>query len=293
MVASTDELLRSINVESLMARTEGRPEIGIALVDGPVAVDHSGLERARIQPIGAAAACRISDSGSCIHGTFVAGILVAHRSSGAPAIAPGCTLLVRPIFGESTRGDEVSATPRVTAEAIVEAVDAGARVINVSSGPAMPTTVDSAVLQQALNHAAQRGVIVVAAAGNQAAVASSVITRHHGVIPVVGYGNSGSPAAYTNVSASAGRRGVGAPGDSVTSLAAGGGLTTMGGTSFATAFVSGTLALLWSLIPGAHANELRNALATRGSSVVPVMLDAARAYRTLSHNAAEEKSTNS
>ena len=47
------------------------------------------------------------------HGTYVAGILAARRGSGAPAICPGCTLLVRPIFLEtaSDNAEMPSATP--------------------------------------------------------------------------------------------------------------------------------------------------------------------------------------
>ena len=70
-----------------------------------------------------------------MHGTFVAGILCAKRGSAAPAICPACTLLTRPIFSETTSANEPipSATPEELAAAIIECIDAGARLVNVSA----------------------------------------------------------------------------------------------------------------------------------------------------------------
>jgi hypothetical protein len=68
-----------------------------------------------------------------MHGTFVAGILCARRDSIAPAICPGCTLIVRPIFSEDKNGigKMPSATPEEVAVAVIDTVLAGARVINL------------------------------------------------------------------------------------------------------------------------------------------------------------------
>lgn len=70
-----------------------------------------------------------------MHGIFVAGILCARRESAAPAICPGCTLLVRPVFREQPPGEIGLAvtTTEDLASAIVDTVDAGARIINLSA----------------------------------------------------------------------------------------------------------------------------------------------------------------
>src|SRR4051812_38927259 len=100
-----------------MQRTQGSPNVMIGLVDGPVATDHPHLagERIRKLPGSSAGACTQANSEACVHGTFVAGIISAERNSGAPAICPNCTLLVRPIFSERTFGSQSmpSATPQV------------------------------------------------------------------------------------------------------------------------------------------------------------------------------------
>jgi hypothetical protein len=86
-----------------MARTSGRSEISIGLIDGPVALDHTDLAAENIREIPGklSAACADASDAACAHGTFIAGILLARRVSVAPAICPGCNLLIRPIFSEA------------------------------------------------------------------------------------------------------------------------------------------------------------------------------------------------
>jgi subtilisin family serine protease len=83
-----------VKLDLLMERSSGSSEITIGLIDGPVAIDHPDLVGGQIRVAGtASAACSLSGSIACQHGTFVAGVLMAQRSSSAPAICPGCTLL--------------------------------------------------------------------------------------------------------------------------------------------------------------------------------------------------------
>ncbi|HET8546363.1 MAG TPA: S8 family serine peptidase, partial [Bryobacteraceae bacterium] len=219
-----------LRLTALMARTTGNPEIRVALIDGPVATQHAGLAGTQLRRIGgdAAATCRQADSIACLHGTFVAGILTGNRGSVAPAICPGCTLLVRPIFAEldSRRdGDRMPSAPAVDlAAAILDSVEAGASIVNLSLGVARASARDELLLQQALDRALGRGVIVTAAAGNQATLGSSVITRHPWVIPVVACDLRGRPLNESNLGSSIGKRGLRAPGDKITSLCSEGGL---------------------------------------------------------------------
>ncbi len=108
-----------------------------------------------------AATCTQARSPACAHGTFVVGILSARRGSVAPAICPTCTLLVRPIFAETTlrNGQMPTATPQELADAIIEIIDAGARVINLSATLAYPSSRGERELEEALDYAARRGVM--------------------------------------------------------------------------------------------------------------------------------------
>src|SRR5260221_8862453 len=178
-----------VKLTALMELTSGRPEIVIGLIDGPVAMNHSDLASENIREIPGSlqGTCAQAISVACIHGTFIAGILCARRGSLAPAICPACTLLVRPIFLETTAGDEQmpSATAEELGAAIIESIEADAHVLNLSVALTRPSSRGHRELEEALNYAARRGVLVVAAAGNQGTVGSTTITRHPWVIPVV------------------------------------------------------------------------------------------------------------
>jgi len=268
---------------SLMVRSRGQPGLAVGLIDGPVASGHPDLAAADIRAVAGAdgATCAVPPGEACGHGTFIAGILVGRRGSPAPSICPDCTLLVSPIFRDIGQGTPV-ATPEQVAQAITACVAAGARVLNISASTSMPSTRADRELEGALDFAAHNGVLVVAAAGNQATLGSWVITRHPWVIPVAGCDGGGRPTWDSNLGFSVGRRGLGAPADGVRSLSPEGTTRTSGGTSCAAAFVTGTAALLWSVFPSAGANDLRRALiGGPRRSVTPPLLDAESAYVTL------------
>ena len=278
-----------VKLTALMARTSGSPDIKIGLIDGPVSTGHSDLAKDRLREIPGqnGATCTQANSTACLHGTFIAGILSAKRGSAAPAICPDCTVLIRPIFSEKTFGREhmPSATPQELAVAILECINAGARVINLSLALAQPSVKGEQALEDALNQALRRGVLIIAAAGNQGTLGSSAITRHPWVIPVVACDLRGRPINESNLGGSIGMRGLSAPGDSISSLSAGGQTLTLGGTSVAVPFVTGTIALLWSEFSKATAAQIKlaatKASTPRRASVVPPLLDAAVAYQSL------------
>ncbi|MEU0227633.1 S8 family serine peptidase [Streptomyces sp. NPDC006284] len=267
----------------LMARATGRRAVRVGLIDGIVRATHPALADAHVEFLAPHDDGRLPAPGDAAsrHATSVAGILVARRGSGAPAICPGATLVVRPVFPHG--GD--SAPAETLASAITEAADAGARILNLSLTLA-PHSYDAlSALQEALDYSARRGVIVVAAAGNRGAVGGSVITRHRSVIPVIAYDPQGHPSGASNLGPTIGRRGVGATGSGILSLEAGSeGLRPFGGTSAATAVVTGAVALLWSEFPRAAPADLMLAVTrsrSRPTSVVPPLADVWRAYEIL------------
>lgn len=277
-----------VKLTALMDRTRGTPEVAIGLIDGPVARDHVDLAESPIREISTTvdASCQRPNSFACMHGTFIAGILSAKRGADAPAICPDCTLLVRPIFSEAafTEKHLPSANPDELAAAILDCIQAGARVVNLSLALAQPSMRGDRALEAALDHAILRGVIIVAAAGNQNILGSTVITRHPWVIPIVACDRNGRPSAYSNFGRSIGSRGLRAPGDGVISSGANGQAFPSSGTSVATPFVTGAIALLWSVFPTASAQQVKLAVTqatVRRANVVPPLLDAWAAYQTL------------
>jgi subtilisin family serine protease len=271
-----------VNLTKLLTLTEGKSEIKVGLIDGPVVTSHPDLEGGNIFEVpGKQGTCASAGSVACIHGTFVAGILSGKRGSQSPSICPGCTLLVCPIFTEATRGQVPSASPTELAEAISECIESGARLINLSVALTQLSK-GQHELEEALDYAANQGVIAVAAAGNQGTVGSSVITHHPWVIPVAACDLQGRPIDQSNLGNSIGRKGLRAPGDEVTSLSAEGTPIKMGGTSVAAPFVTGAIALLWSQFPDANATELKSAIMQAHPprrTIVPPLLDAWRVYQ--------------
>ena len=148
---------------------------------------------------------------------------------------------------------------------------------------AQPSSKGERELEQVLDHATKRGVIIVAAAGNQGTLGSTAITRHPWVIPVVACDLRGRPMNGSNLGSSIGRRGLSAPGEAIISLGAVGKPLTLGGTSVATPFVTGAIALLWSAFPAATAAQVKfavtQAYAPRRTTVVPPLLNAWAAYQ--------------
>src|SRR5262245_48570838 len=135
--------LQVVKLTSLMDRTSGRGEVRVGLIDGPIAMEHPDLVSTSIHELTGKTnpACSHPTSVACLHGTFVAGILSGKRGSVAPAICPDCTLLARSIFGETetTHGEMPSATPEELAIAILDCIDAGAHVLNISVALAQPS----------------------------------------------------------------------------------------------------------------------------------------------------------
>lgn len=278
------DVLDLVRLRPLMALSAGSADVAIGLIDGPVALQQPAFGAARFRDLSGEGSCRSAAGPACEHGTLVAGLLAAARGTAVPAICPDCTFLIRPIFRESG-GDQAIATPDDLADAIAAMVDAGARILNLSVGLLHPSLKGTADLNRALDYAATRDVVCVVAAGNQGNVGGSALTRHPWVLPVGACDAEGRPMPSSNLGSAIGRRGVVAPGDGVRSFGADGTERAFGGTSAAAPFVTGTLALLWSLFPTATASQLQRAIAQGAGAVrrtvVPPLLDAFAAYRIL------------
>jgi membrane-anchored mycosin MYCP len=195
------------------------------------------------------------------HGTMVAGLIAAKGGGGGHAlgIAPGAKVM--PICIDTTHIDQ-TVVEREAVQAIHYAVDHGASVINISLGSSRPSL---PVLEQAMGYALLHNVVVVAGAGNTAQGDSAIadVARIPGVVAVTGTGQDG---LFWSGSAQGPQAGVAAPAVSITSTyssEADSGPATYGegsGTSYATAIVSGVVALVRSRFPGLDAVDVINRL---------------------------------
>jgi hypothetical protein len=69
--------LELVKLTSLMQRTSGRAEIKVALIDGPVAMDHPDLAGQDVREVAGrySASCSNAGSAACLHGTFVGDVV--------------------------------------------------------------------------------------------------------------------------------------------------------------------------------------------------------------------------
>jgi subtilisin family serine protease len=182
------------------------------------------------------------------HGTHVGGIIAAatNNNTGVAGLAPGVTLLV------IKAGDCVgNLADSDVAAAIDYATSAGARVINMSFGG----TDNPAVVSAAIQNAWSSGVVLVAAAGNDAASEHFYPAALPNVVAVAATDNSDTVAYFSN-------RGcyvaLAAPGVGILSTVPMGtpihGTSTpyasLSGTSMATPHVAAAAALLLSATSG-------------------------------------------
>jgi subtilisin family serine protease len=278
-----------VGLTRLMQLTQGEAWVRIGLADGPIDHNHPHLNMSNVRVLGPATRQQVNaNSAGVRHATFLAGILHGVRGGPAPAIAPGCPLLAWPIFTSDAAAPS-SAASGLLAEALVELVRGGARIINVSAALVNSSGSRSRHIEAALDHTANNGVLVIAASGNRAMLSGTALTRHPWVVPVVACDRSGVLAGYSNISRSAGCRGVRAPGEGIVSLAPGGMTTIITGTSVAASLVTGAAALAWSLHLAAGPAMVRAAICgwevVRRSGLVPPLLDAWKAHLFLSrHN---------
>jgi subtilisin family serine protease len=280
--------LELVALPPLMKHTRGRPGVPVGVIDGRITSD-ACLRSAAIEFVDSELdpASGQGDDDAAIHATSIATILVGAGCPEALGICPGVRLLNYPLFGRRRAG-EVNAEH--IAAAIVETVDAGARVLNLSFVVNVTDSWSELAIGEALDYAARSGAIIVAATSNQAQAGGAIITRHRAVVPVVAYELSGLPFQRSTLTRSVGLRGVGAPGEVDSSAfelgnaGSGGRQRAMRGTSVATAIVTGAVALLWSEYTQAAASHV--AAAIRGSvgarsSLIPGLFDAWWAYELL------------
>ncbi|HBF39549.1 MAG TPA: hypothetical protein DDW50_19795 [Firmicutes bacterium] len=129
------------------------------------------------------------------HGTHVAGIIAAMANNNK-GIAGICWNSVK-IMPVRVIGDNGTGSFDVIASGIQWAVDHGANVINLSFGSESSNAPDSSTIKVAINNALTKGIIVVAAAGNESHYVDFP-ANYTGVIAVAALGSNLQLASYSN-----------------------------------------------------------------------------------------------
>ncbi len=230
--------------------TQGR-QVRVAEIDTGVEIDHPDLRG------GVMLARNFVDDRPDVaemHGTAVAGIIAARADEGVGivGVAPESKLLaLRACWETPGRGATAICSSFTLAKALQFALDEKAQVINLSLGGPR-----DALVGRLLDIAMARGVTVVGAADPEVR-GGGFPASHRGVLAVAAQDDPDSSAAPLR-----------GPGRDIPTTIVGHKWGFVSGSSFAAAHVSGLVALLRELAPGAPLQQIRDALAPASVSGV-------------------------
>lgn len=205
------------------------------------------------------------------HGTHCAGVAAAitNNGIGIASMNPGSewvtvsSVKVMNNFGFGSQARII--------EGIIEAVDAGADVISMSLG-GRSTQINEEAYHEAIDYAEKHGVIIVAAAGNNAGDAADIIPANSNkIITVTALNKQLRKAQFSNYITNT-NYGIAAPGVSIMSPWKGGRYAAFDGTSMAAPHVSGLVAVMRSLDPNLNTKKAYNILNATGSKTKDVGL---------------------
>lgn len=199
----------------------------------------------------------VNSTGSAVsHGSSVAGVAAAtgNNSTGIAGVSWGAKILPLQALSDNGTGDTLG-----IARAIRYAADRGVDVINLSLG----SNEEDSYMRQAVQYALERGVIVVAAAGNDGCNCMSYPAQYPEVVAV---GASSPNGAVTSFSSYGDTLDIVAPGSGIKAPAWSSASPTnsyaqnLAGTSFSSPFISGLLANARAKQPNATWGQLLNAM---------------------------------
>lgn len=223
--------LQALNIPSLWSETKGTG-IKVAVLDSGCVLQHPDL----IDQIASAADFTNSNVGAEDkrgHGTHCAGIIAAKQGNGGVVgVAPKARLLIGKIVPD---GGALTIDPIL--QGIEWAISQGADIMSLSFGTLSPIPRIKAAIDKAID----KGLFIVCAAGNRAKAGVEYPAAYDNTIAVAALGEDGQ---IVNKSARGDELTIAAPGKNICSTYLNNGYKRLSGTSMATPFVVGVIALM-------------------------------------------------
>lgn len=184
--------LHNINVEGAWNQTKGNG-VKVAVIDTGI-TPVSDLRETKFVPGYDFVNDKVEAKDDNGHGTHVAGTIAQSTNNffGVAGIAYEASLMPLKVLNDYGGG-----TVADIAEAIKFAADNGADVINMSLGGGG----ESQLMKEAIEYAHQRGVVIIAAAGNEDQNSAAYPARYPHVIGVSAFDAAGEKAPYSNFGA--------------------------------------------------------------------------------------------
>jgi len=227
--------------------TQGSPGISIAILDTGIDMGHPDLADKIVSDVNFTDS-PTSDYNGHNHGTHVAGIAAAITGNniGVTGLGRDCSLMNVKVLGDSGYGYS-----SWIASGITWAADNGADVINLSLGGSSSLE----TVEDAVDYAWSKGVVVVAAAGNSGSSSPFYPAYYANCIAVGATDANDSLASFSN---HGGWVDVAAPGSSTYSTLPDNQYGYKSGTSMASPHVAGLSSLVFSVATDANGNGRLN-----------------------------------
>ena len=227
--------LKLLGIPPLWKETKGEG-IKVAVLDTGIALEHPDLRPAIFESrdFTRSPSAAYDAQG---HGTHVSGIIAARRNAhGIVGVAPEAKIIAAKVLN-----DEGSGTSQDIVAGIHWAIESGADILSMSLGSPEPDE----KIHQALLLAISKGILVITAAGNEGPDLDTV-GYPAGFAEMVAVGSIDRRKRLSQFSSRGRQVDVVAPGDQITSCYPPRGYAVLSGTSMATPFVSGVVALALS-----------------------------------------------
>lgn len=244
-VATVMETVTTAETEASDQTADGQTPVRIAILDSGIstaAIDPESLEGGlnRIKPL--------SDTEDTIgHGTAVASIIVGSEAAGVEGICPQAVLIPLVYCAADYLGRTENTDAAMVGEMIREAVDTfHCDIINISSA----STTDDSSLREAVEYALEQGVIVITCAGNANLTAPDAIYYPGAYDGVICVGSVNAERQVSDFSQRGEDIDFVAPGEELPAAAMEGERTSVTGTSYAAAYVTGIVAGILTEQPG-------------------------------------------
>lgn len=273
--------LAKIEATAAWDTTTGSNTVIIAIIDSGVDLDHPDLQANIIAGYDYVNSDPFPDDDNS-HGTHVAGIAAAIGNNGQGVAGMNWKARIMPlkILDHNGDGNVFDLT-----QAILDAADGGAQVINMSLGGSCFFN-DWSPVQSAVDYAASKKALVIAASGNQAASAVFCPGALDKVLAVGSTTETDVRSSFSNYGADLD---LVAPGSNIYSTLPGGDYGYKSGTSMATPYVSGLAALIWSLNTSLSPEGVRETLQSTADDLGPAGWDELYGHGRINARRAIEK----
>jgi len=226
--------------------------VKVCIIDTGYNIDHEDLPKDGVTQTDVGYGSAFVDNDG--HGTHCAGVIgaIGGNERGVAGVIPDENLFSFHII--KALNDQGIGTASVMLRAIQGCIDSGSKIISMSIGGGL----DSAIFRDEYERAYNEGLLLVSASGNKGEPVYDYPASYASVISVSAVDRYSNRAGFSNYNDQVELM---APGVSIKSTYLSGGYRSLSGTSMATPFVAGAIALVWSFFPECSNHQIRNIFA--------------------------------